>query len=500
MAPATYPFYAGSSTPADAEFSVDKDGNVVAESIAISGTFTVTGYSSGTDPDPWDVTTADWKGVWLGKNGGKYKLFIGNEASQYLSWDDSTLSISGVVTIDDEGFDMGGDGRIVGKESGTDSDPFGGTADWVGVWLGADGSTHKFFAGDETGEFIMFDGSDVTISGDLEMANGSIEIVNGSDTIWLNRTAGELRIGGTSYSGAPFQVSAAGALEATSGEIGGVTIGTDRMTIGSGGSTAGMIKGEANGIAFYAGSATPLSAEFWVKTDGSVHCENIAASGGTVGGFTIATHLYTGSKTAYNDNLAGVHIGTDGIGIKDTFKVSAAGVLTCSGATIRGTLVADDVTTGTMNFSRISAASVEIISTMMGTNSVANAAIAQNAVRTDEIQIDGNLTFYGTNSIIGIDKIFYSTTGALTGPYIQFASTALTLYSGSTVGNDIVITSVDDVSIVAAGDLLLSFNSDGFVMQTADATSQVTLKVGHTGEIKCLIGGVTRYIAFREEA
>jgi len=65
----------------------------------------------------------------------------------------------------------------------------------------------------------------------------------------------------------------------------------------------------------------------------------IAASSGTIGGFTIATHLYTGSKTAYNDANAGVHLGTDGIGIgNNVFTVSSAGALVATSATITGTI------------------------------------------------------------------------------------------------------------------------------------------------------------------
>ena len=186
----------------------------------------------------------------------------------------------------------------------------------------------------------------------------------------------------------------------------------------------------------------------------------------------------------------------------DTLAAISADLGTVTAGTINATVSvnAGAVNAGTLNFASISRSSLSILAAEIGNGQVTYGKIATDAVRTSEIKIDGNLTFYGTNSIIGIDKIFYSTTGALTGPYIQFAGTALTLYSGSTAGNDIVITSVDDVSIVAAGDLSLSFNSDAFVMQEADATDSLTLKVGHEGLIKCLIGGVTRYIAFREEA
>jgi hypothetical protein len=66
----------------------------------------------------------------------------------------------------------------------------------------------------------------------------------------------------------------------------------------------------------------------------------ITATSGSIGSFTIGTYLYSGSKTAYNDGLAGVHLGSDGIGLGSTFTVSAAGALTATNATITGTITA----------------------------------------------------------------------------------------------------------------------------------------------------------------
>ena len=61
----------------------------------------------------------------------------------------------------------------------------------------------------------------------------------------------------------------------------------------------------------------------------------ITASSGTIGSFTIGTYLYTGSKTSYNDNNSGIHIGSDGIGIgSNVFTVSSTGALTATNATI----------------------------------------------------------------------------------------------------------------------------------------------------------------------
>lgn len=62
----------------------------------------------------------------------------------------------------------------------------------------------------------------------------------------------------------------------------------------------------------------------------------IKATSGEIGSFTIGTYLYTGSKTAFDDLAAGVHIGSDGIGLGANFYVSAAGSLFAQSGTIGG--------------------------------------------------------------------------------------------------------------------------------------------------------------------
>jgi hypothetical protein len=101
----------------------------------------------------------------------------------------------------------------------------------------------------------------------------------------------------------------------------GVWLGTDGISLGGAG-VAPPFKVTAAG-ALTATSATITGA--------------ITASSGSVGSFTIGTYLYSGSKTAYNDANAGVHIGSDGIGIgNNVFTVSSAGALTATSGDIAG--------------------------------------------------------------------------------------------------------------------------------------------------------------------
>jgi hypothetical protein len=68
----------------------------------------------------------------------------------------------------------------------------------------------------------------------------------------------------------------------------------------------------------------------------------ITATSGTIGSFTIGTYLYSGSKTAWNDTNAGVHIGSDGIGIgNNVFTVNGStGAMVATSATISGDITA----------------------------------------------------------------------------------------------------------------------------------------------------------------
>ena len=178
-------------------------------------------------------------------------------------------------------------------------------------------------------------------------------------SLWLNETATNTDViaAGLSSLGkgsVPFRVSRtgvlyasgatiSGAITATSGAIGGWTINSAYLAKDTGvdAASAGLAPLD---FPFYAGAtyANRASAPYRVTPAGALYASSanitgaITASSGSVGSFTIGTYLYSGSKTAYNDGLAGVHLGSDGIGLNNNFWVSAAGVLAASSGTIGG--------------------------------------------------------------------------------------------------------------------------------------------------------------------
>ena len=96
---------------------------------------------------------------------------------------------------------------------------------------------------------------------------GSI-VIGSTNKLWLNDSAdGALNIGGSTKASAPFRVTAAGVLTATSGTIGGWTLSATALTAGSSTTTVGLDSGGTN-PAFYAGSATPADAKIQIGVAG----------------------------------------------------------------------------------------------------------------------------------------------------------------------------------------------------------------------------------------
>jgi hypothetical protein len=235
---------------------------------------------------------------------------------------------------------------------------------------GVGASGWRFWAGDATPGSAEFRvnalgelyATEATITGSITATSGTIGgfTVNPTDGLYAGTGATRVQMkpgagiwtGATAIGSAPFSVTNAGVLTAESGTIGGWILAATTLT-GTG------VTLSSTGDAYIAIGTTPPTAPatgtgIFINKTGlfglSANTQNfiidatngnITANAGTIGAFTINTHLYTGSKTAYNDANAGVHIGSDGIGLgTGSFTVSAAGVLTATGVTITGVLQA----------------------------------------------------------------------------------------------------------------------------------------------------------------
>lgn len=147
------------------------------------------------------------------------------------------------------------------------------------------GSSNSVFKADSNGIYLgqaTFSSApfSVNMSGFLKATTGQIAswtLVNdrlyaGSGSTYVGISPGvsnySFWAGNSTPSSAPFSVTNAGALKATSGNIGGWTLGTDRLYAGSGSTYVG-VSPSVSGYSFWTGNATPSSAPFWVKNDGT---------------------------------------------------------------------------------------------------------------------------------------------------------------------------------------------------------------------------------------
>jgi len=196
-----------------------------------------------------------------------------------------------------------------------------------------------------------------------------IEVGSGADTAGLNSAASSSEV--TIWSGqthasrgsAPFRVTAAGALTATSGTVGGWSLSATTLTGGNAtltntgnltlGTSNAVVRLSANDATYrlWAGNATAGSAPFRVTSAGALTATSATISGaitstsGTIGGWTLASNYLTAGS-------AGTTVRLDSGGSNPAFsagsstpasapfRVTNAGALTATNATLTGTLSA----------------------------------------------------------------------------------------------------------------------------------------------------------------
>lgn len=230
--------YAGSSTPGSAPFRVTNAGAVTATSGAIGG---------------WTLGST------------------------------SLISGSGATTV---GLDSGGTNPSLYAGSSTPgSAPFRVTN--AGVLTATSGTVGGWTLGSTT-----LTGTNVTLSNTGVVTAGTVNdvaIMSAADSTY------RMWVGNATAASAPFRVTKAGAITSTSGAIGGWTLGSTSLTAGSAGTTVGVDSGGAN-PAFYAGSATPGSAPFRVTNAGA-----LTATSGAVGGWTLGSTTLTGTNVTLSN-------------------------------------------------------------------------------------------------------------------------------------------------------------------------------------------------------
>ena len=180
-------------------------------------------------------------------------------------------------------------------------------------------------SGDITGSQVLLTGGTI---GGFTLTSTALTGGSAGTTVALTPGTG-IHLGNASFASAPFSVTNAGVLTATSGEIGGFSIGSATLTGGSGGTTVALTPG--TGI--HLGNASFASAPFSVTNAGVLKAES-----GVIGGFTITStninsnNLILGSageiQTAnFEPRLSGFRISALGNGTAEFENVRIRGTL-----------------------------------------------------------------------------------------------------------------------------------------------------------------------------
>ena len=239
------------------------------------------------------------------------------------------------------------------------------------------GSSVKISAGNTTGDIASTGNIIATINASSEGVTISASKVNltGYVTMTNLSTAGQTTINGGNVT--------TGTMSAERIKGGTLTLGGSNNTNGSLSvlNASGTQIGSWNkdGVTINSGSLNIGNGVFKVTTAGALTATSatisgkITATSGTIGGFTIGSSAIYNGMTSYGDTTHnGVFVSTSGIALgKGAFKVSNAGAMTASNATITGTVTS----TGSNNTKAIfSNAAIQFYhgSTLLGGVATAN--------------------------------------------------------------------------------------------------------------------------------
>lgn len=194
-------------------------------------------------------------GCWQGKDAGVYKWRCGNPAGDRIEWNGTTLNVVGNVTV------TGAGGYV----------PTGGAAADVVSGVATPSGSGLFLGSDKMGYY----------------ASGAWQTyMDNAGNFYLGGTSGSLQWNGST-------LSISGSVTATSGTIGGWTIGGSTLTGGvtTLNSNGNVTVGSGNNVArlsddatyrLWVGHATASSAPFRVTVGGGVTMSSVDITGGTL--------------------------------------------------------------------------------------------------------------------------------------------------------------------------------------------------------------------------
>lgn len=325
-----------------------------------------------------------------------------------------------------------------------------------------------------------FTGTIVSTSGTI----GNWSITSSSIQTGAFNTAGKMYFGNNGISlGTTFKVTSAGELTATSGTIGGITIGGTYLTTAAArktynATTAGLTI-TSTGIGAGNGTANTFKV---VASTGALTASNATLTGGAIAGWTFnTTSLYktnatpgysadtmvisTGTKSTYNIGEGGTDEKTWMLSAGRGFGVTTAGKLYATGAVISGVLNITDPEAS--NIYTISAANEQIKNTQDTVDALRGEVATQAediaSIQEQSQQFASNTDLQATRGIV--DQ-YLGDNGA-----IKLDNTGILLSRGQF---QLLITS-QELDFLDAGQTVASLSNQALNITSAIITSNLTL-------------------------
>ncbi len=271
---------------------------------------------------------------YVGKNNGERLHFNPTGNGLVVSSSNLSLDIGGLVIQGTDSADPTNNKILVGDATGLNS---GGD----GIFMDGDG---KFRAGSATGHRLEFDEVNMVVSSSTFFLGSK-----GTNNTYISSSGNNLEISGSNFALTNGNITASnvdlsGKITATTGQIGGWTIHSDKIFTGTDENTANYTS--TAGRLILSSSGALHAKEFYIDKDGNAAFKgDISAATGTIG-----NSIQIGSgESVFKADSNGIYLGSETFSSAE-FRVNPEGELTATSATITGGLLnvgnlanADDV-------------------------------------------------------------------------------------------------------------------------------------------------------------
>lgn len=427
----------------------------------------------GTDGYPGnyvEVIREDWANKYIGSSGwilsGSGNSIFNNVAirgeitadtldvggEEGITYDGTTVRIGTDVTID---------GSVTADSFSIDANNFWNTAGHLGDFRVGSATSYLYWnstagvggtlsiAGSITSTATITGGtiSGGTISGGT-ISGGTITI--GSSNSVFKADSNGIYLGNATFADAPFSVTPAGALKATSGTIAGMTLGGTSISFGSGSAYVALSSEGSSGSSYtlWAGNETAASAPFSVKRDGTLYATNANISGA----ITATSGSFTGSITASDGSIGGWLVGS--------------------------TSISKAVTTGTHS------------SIYVGTGTYNNANTPFFISSEGKFSLKDKLSFNGTDTLT-VSGVINATSGNFTGNVKVDTGGKIYVGSSPTTGQRVVVSDTGITGVDNSGVTVFNLPATGTTPPTITNFNVLEAKITGEGANAYLIAGTT---------